>query len=294
MPILRRILGLFVMIAGIIGLLLSLAGLVGIWVAKPVVTESINLTVDTLYTSVDTSQNILSITYDALSATINSVDELSAVLSTTAATVEDTQPVITQVNDLVGATLPDTFQAASDSLLTAEQAAASLESAIVSFENFQAIIRAIPLLNAFVPASSTSYNPEKPLADSLGELAASIEGVPAKLEVMSTDLDSADDNLDTLINSLEVMSQKVVLISSSLEQYQDMVDQSGQSMENVKKLLTSIRDNLDKILSITTIVLVLSFLWLLAAQVVIFSQGWELFHGRASRIDNGIPEIVQP
>jgi chromosome segregation ATPase len=292
MTILRRLLGLFVMIAGIIGLLLSLAGLAGIWVAKPVVIESINSTVNTLYTSVDTSQNVLKITYDALSATINSVDELSTVLNTTAATVEDTQPVITQVNGLVGVTLPETMRAATDSLKTAEQAAASLESAIVSFENFQAILRATPFLSALVPANNTSYNPEKPLADSLGELATSIEGVPVTLELMSTDLDSADDSLEALKSSLETMSQNVVLISTSLEQYQAMIDQSGESMENVKTLLTSISENIENILAIATIVLVLFFLWLLAAQVVIFSQGWELFQGRASRIDTGLPEIV--
>ena len=41
MKFLRRILGYFVMIAGVIGLILSLAGLVGLWVAKPVFTTTI-------------------------------------------------------------------------------------------------------------------------------------------------------------------------------------------------------------------------------------------------------------
>ena len=136
MTILRRLLGIFVMIAGIIGLVLSLAGLAGIWYAKPILTSSVNSTVDTLYTSVDTSQKVLVITSDALGSTINSVDALSEMLSTTAATVEDTQPVITQVNLLMGVTLPETLQVARDSLVTAEEAAQSLESAIVSFESF--------------------------------------------------------------------------------------------------------------------------------------------------------------
>lgn len=294
MTILRRLLGVFVMIAGIIGLLLSLAGIAGIWVARPTVTKAVTSTVDTLYTSVDTSQKALTITIDALESTIGSVDALSDVLSTTAATVEDTQPVITQVNGLVGVTLPETLRAASDSLATAEQAAKSLESAIVSFETFQAVLRATPLLNAFVPASSTSYNPDKPLADSLGELAASIDDVPVTLEIMSTDLDAADDNLDSLKSDLATMSRNVTTISTSLEQYQTIIGESKESMDKVKDMLTGIQTKLDTILTATTIVLMLFFLWLLAAQVVIFSQGWELFHGRADRLDTGMPEIVQP
>ena len=80
MKFLRRILGVFVMIAGVIGLILSLAGLVGLWAAKPIFTTMINSTIDTLISSVDTSQKTLEITYDALGATIGSVDALSDLL----------------------------------------------------------------------------------------------------------------------------------------------------------------------------------------------------------------------
>ena len=32
------------------------------------------------------------------------------------------------------------------------------------------------------------------------------------------------------------------------------------------------------------------FFWLLAAQVVIFTQGWELYHGTAGRMDGPVSE----
>jgi len=94
MSFLRRILGIFVMIAGVIGLILSLVGLVGVFVAKPVISSSINSTIDTLVSSVDTSQKTLDITYDALGATVNSVNALASMLDSTALTVEDTLPAI--------------------------------------------------------------------------------------------------------------------------------------------------------------------------------------------------------
>lgn len=290
MSILRRFLGVFVMIAGVIGLLLSLAGLVGIWMVKPDITSSLETTITTLSSTVETSKDTLAITYEALGATIDSVDGLSEMLVTTAATVEDTQPVLTEVNLLMAVTLPETLQAATDSLLTAEQAAKSLESAIVSFETFQAIIGATPILNSFVPAPQTTYNPEKPLADSLGELAVSIAEIPPSFEVMSTELDNADDNLASLKGSLETMSVSVSRISDSLEEYQTMISQSQASMDSINSLLSNVQNNLDRILTAVTVVLVLFFLWLLAAQVVIFSQGYELFRGTAGRMESGNPE----
>lgn len=293
MSVLRRILGVFVMIAGIIGLLLSVAGLVGLVMAKPVVISTINTTVTTLSSSVDTSQKAMAITYDALGATIQSVNALSEMLGATAASVNDTQPVITRVNDVMGKQLPATFNAANDSLLAAGVAAKSLESAIQSLDSFRTVMSATPFLSAFIPKGAAPYKPDKPLADSLGDLADSLKGMPATFQQISADMDKADDNLATIKSRLEMMSGSVSLISGSLAQYQAMVSQSQGSMENLKVMLASLQGNLERIITIATAALGLFFLWLLAAQVVIFSQGWELYHGTAGRMEGEAPEAVQ-
>ena len=62
MSVMRRILGVLVMIAGILGLVLSLAGLVMVWVAKPTVAVYANTTIDMLSESVITSQSVIEIT----------------------------------------------------------------------------------------------------------------------------------------------------------------------------------------------------------------------------------------
>jgi hypothetical protein len=77
MKIIRRILGVSVMLAGILGLVLSLAGLVMVWVAKPTIAEYASSTIDTLSGSVGTSQEVVDVTERALGATIDSVDALS-------------------------------------------------------------------------------------------------------------------------------------------------------------------------------------------------------------------------
>lgn len=114
MNILRRLLGLFVMVAGILGLLLSLAGLVMVWVARPAVTAYATTTLNTLNQSIINSKSVMETTAEALGATVDSVDALSAMLGTTAATVEDTQPVVDKVTTIMSVTLPSTLQAATD------------------------------------------------------------------------------------------------------------------------------------------------------------------------------------
>ncbi len=276
---LRRLLGTFVMIAGVIGLILSLAGLSGTIITKPILANTMNLTVETLVNSLETSQRTLDITSDALGATINSIDALSDMLDATALTVEDTQPVIKKLNIVLAKELPETIKTATVSLTAAEGAAGSLESAIKSFEVLQIILGSSPFLRAIMPPIGEPYNPEKSLADSLGDLSKSMQDMPDTFIEMSADLEKADDNLVLVKDSMTLMSDNVSLISDSLTQYKDVVSQSKTSTDNLNSILTGFQSNLEKYLNITALVLIVFFLWLLAMQVVIFSQGWELYQG---------------
>jgi hypothetical protein len=290
MKILRKILGVTVMIAGLVGLVLSLSGLVGMWVFRPTVVAAISSTIDTLNTSADTSLRAMAITGEALSATVDSVDALSEMLATTADTVSDTKPAMAQMNTLMKDQLPNTLNATMDSLNTSKDAARSLEGAIQSLDTFRTVVSAVPLVGAFVSAPQQSYNPEKPLADSLGEVSASLEGMPESFIAMADSMDKADDNLDTIQANLLTMSTSVGLISDSLSQYQAMIGQSQSSIQSLKTMLTQVQTNLDTILNYASIVLGLLMFWMLATQVVIFSQGWELYQGTAGRMEGGAGE----
>ncbi len=286
MSILRRILGVLVMLAGLLGLVLSLAGLVGVWLAKPTVEVFAGTTFDTLNQSIVTSQSVMDVTQQALRGTISSVDNLSAMLNTTAAAVEDTKPVLDEVDLMMAKTLPSTLQATTDALYGAQEAARVLENTIQQLDAFRFVLSATPLLSAMVPAPGEAYNPPKPIADSLGELATNLEGLPDTFVNISADLSTTDDKLDAVQQNLETMSESVKLISSSLSEYERMVSQSKSSMDNVRSILTTVQTNLPTILNVGAIVLSLFFAWLLAAQVVILTQGWELYQGTADRMES--------
>jgi len=286
MKVVRRVLGVFVMLAGVLGLVLSLAGLVMVWVAKPTVAGYVGDTIGTLNESVVTSQRVVDVTGQALGATIDSVDALSAMLGTTAATVEDTKPVLDEFDKIMATTLPSTLEAATDSLSAAQEAAQVLESTIQSLDTFRFLLGSMPLLGDVVKLPTESYSPEKPLAASLGELASSLEDLPNTFVEMSANLSNTDDKLVLVQENLNSMSDSVRLISSSLTEYQKMLIQSKSSMDSLTSILTSIQDNLATILNGVAIVLSLFLAWLLAAQVVILSQGWELYQGTADRMES--------
>ena len=129
----------------------------------------------------------------------------------TTVTVEDTQPVITQINELMGKTLPNTIETATSSLDAAESAAQSLESGIKSFEVLQTILGATPFLSAVMPPAPEPYDPEISLADSLSELSDSMQDMPDTFMDMSTNLEKADNNLELVKDSMFLLSENVTL-----------------------------------------------------------------------------------
>jgi hypothetical protein len=199
--------------------------------------------------------------------------------------VEDTQPILDEVDTIMAVTLPSTLEATTDSLYTAQEAAQVLESTIQSLEAFRFLLADTPLLGDLVGQTGEPYNPEKPLADSLGEMAANLEGLPDTFVEMSVNLSDTDDNLGSIQENLITMSDSVGLISSSLREYQGMIIQSQSSLDDLTSILTNLQSNLPTMLNGVVIVLTLFFVWLLAAQVVILSQGWELYQGTADRLE---------
>ena len=292
MVFLRKLLGILVIIAGILGLVLSLVGLVGVWASRPTIASFVDTTIQTLDSSITISQDTMKITAEALGATVDSVDALSVMLAATAMSIEDSQPVLSNLNEFMGVQLPATMEAASNSLLAAQRGADVLDSAIRSLDSFRSVISAVPLVGAFVEQPAQAYDPEVPLSESLGEIASQLKSLPDMFIEMSADMDKADDNLVTIQTSLVTMSDSVKTISSSLGEYEAMVIQSKSSMDNLKAMLTNFQNNLDNILNTTAIVFSLVFFWLLAAQVVILSQGWELFQGTAGRMESGTTVAV--
>jgi peptidoglycan hydrolase CwlO-like protein len=292
MKLLRRLLGILVMLAGVLGLVLSLAGLVGLWMAKPGVVSALTSTIDALNTSITTSQQTMEVTKEALGATVDSVDALSVMLASTATSIEDSTPVIEQVNTLMAVNLPDTLASATDSIKSAQQAAVVLDGSIKSLEAFQTAMSGVPLISAFVQVPTQAYNPEVPLAESLGDVATELEALPPLFVSMADDLNKADDNLGTIQNSLTTMSTSVKVISQSISEYEKMIGQSQTSVGNLAPMLTNMKNNLTRTVDGAMLVLTLFLLWLLAIQVVVLTQGWELFQGTAGRMEGGKIEVT--
>ena len=276
MKILRKILGVIVMIAGIIGLLLSLVGIFFVWKTKPAIETALTNGLTVINNSLDTSIEVVGVTKDALSATVSSVYALRDTVAAASQSVEETKPFVEGITSLLSKELPTTISATQTSLESAQASAKVLDSVLTSMDG---VIRLITFSN------KSMYNPDEPLYESLGGVADSLTNLPQSFIKMGDSLAATQDNVNTIKTSLDNMAVNIEAIAGSLDRYVTMTDQSQSSIANVQTWLAQLQNNIASILVAVAVVLTIFLLWLAIAQVVILTQGYELYMGTADKID---------
>jgi hypothetical protein len=189
MKILRKILGVTVMIAGVIGLLFSLAGIFFVWKTKPNIETAMTNGLVVINNSLKTSIEVVGVTKDALSATVSSVYALKDTVAAASQAVEETKPFVEGVTDLLNTELPNTISATQSSLDSAQSSAKVLDGVMSSMSG---------MIQLLTFSDKSLYNPDQPLYESLGEVAGSLDNLPKSFIKMGNSLSSTQDNVDTI------------------------------------------------------------------------------------------------
>jgi chromosome segregation ATPase len=264
MTVVRRITGLLLMIAAVIGLVFSILALATIWRVEPTLITNLQNVVTLLNQTMQTTSDGLSITKDALTASVNTVANLQTSLETTATTLESTDPLLTEVVDMMQKQLPDTIRATQQSLTTAQSSAQVIDSLLGSLSK-------IPLIG-----SSIGYKPEVPLSDALGQVAQSLNGLPDSFANMEDSLRNTQGNIQKFQADMTVMADSVGQIKSSVAQYEQVVDNYQASIAQVQSQLTALSAGVPQMTRALMLGLTVFLVWMAIAQLGLFTQGFEL------------------
>lgn len=268
---LRRLIGLILILAAISGLMISILGLAAIWRVHPSLTQNLQAGVDLISQTLETTAQGLTVTKDALTGSVETIGNLQATIETTASTISSTQPMLDEISRMMKSDLPNTIQATQQSLLTAQQSAQVIDGVLLTLSG-------IPLIG-----SSIGYNPEVPLSDALGEVAQSLQGLPDSFAKMADSMKTTQSNVQTFEADLSVMAGSVGEIQTSVAEYEKVISGYQASLDQVQTRLDALSNNLPQIVRTVVIGLTVFLVWLAIAQIGLFTQGWELLTESASR-----------
>ncbi|MDD5467358.1 MAG: hypothetical protein PHS96_06105 [Anaerolineales bacterium] len=259
----NKLIGITLMVSAIAGVLICLAGLIAIWGNVARVQEAALAQLDLAIAVLDTTGEALELAYNTILTTGESVATIEATVGTLALSIQESTPLLDSLTALVGENLPNAL-ASTQTSLTAAQSSASV------IDNVLRVVTLIP----FFPGDP--YNPEVPLSDALGEVAASLEGLPESLDEMQGSLESSQDNMMVMQANLEVIAEDIGAINASLEEAAPVVARYQEVVAEVKTNMESAQNRLPVWLNRLAWLLTIFFGWLGFTQIGLFTQGLEM------------------
>jgi len=272
MSFIRKIIGLFLIVAAVGGLIFSIAGLVLAWRVESRVTAGMQNFVDVLSQTLQTTSQGLTITQQALKSSVDTVSSLQTTVQTTAKTIKSSGPMVDEISNLMTTDLPNTVKSTESSLRTAQESAKVIDSVLSTLSS-------IPLIG-----SGIGYNPQVPLDQALGQVADSLTDLPDSFANMADSLKASSSNLETFQADLSVMAESIGEIEKSVAQYESVVGNYQKSLDNLNSNLSNIKGSLPNIVRSALIGLTIFLVWMVIVQFGLLTQGLELmFEERPAR-----------
>ena len=278
MSVIRRLIGVLLILAAILGLVVSIGAMYVIWNAQANLTSSLQSTVDLLGQTLETTAQGLVVTQAALQNSVDMIGSLQATVETTAEAIGTTDPLLEEISGLLAEKLPNTIRATQTSLETAQQSAATIDTVLRAMSS-------IPLIGP-----SIGYDPQVPLSDALGGVAQQLENIPDTFLAMEEKLTTTQSSMQTFQADLTVMADSVGQIQASVAQYDQVIGSYQASLEQVLTQLETLSANLPNIIRMASIGLTAFLVWMAIAQLGLFTQGWELLTENKKRAEVEVKE----
>jgi methyl-accepting chemotaxis protein len=282
-----------------LGFLMVLIGLSGVWVGVISAASARNV-VDSIGTGLDTNLDLLSQSLDTIGEsltlakqTVSDMNEGLVTIEQTADNISlaltDTQPLLTEVGDIVSNDVPDSIEAVQDSLPNVVEVAGAIDRTLTTLNNF-AVDRSIDIPNPITGRPIYSFNlnfdlgidydPNVPFDQTVRDLGTSIEGLPEQLRGLAEHVDRSSANLQNLSDTIVLVGDDLAVVNGRIAELDPLLDEYGRIVtelnDQTRLLRASINAQLEGIKQMVNIVMI----WFILTQIAPLYLGWELVTGR--------------
>lgn len=265
-----------------VGLVVSLVGTIVAWQLVGQLNSSTRRSLDVTIETIDSVEATIEVADGVLGASTDTVASAASTLTAVADSFETSTDVIGEIDDLtevVGPALED-----------AGAALGELEQLATRVDDVLGGLSQIP----FGP----DYDPEKGLGEAIGEVATTLEGLPAEFDDTSADLDEFSTSLVELEAEVVALATDVQEVSNQLDGSDVLVDQYRENITDARAVAVDTRDGLDRDVAWMRIVVLIGGLNLAIGQIVPYWIGRSLLdESPRELVENGEeakPETAHP
>jgi methyl-accepting chemotaxis protein len=276
----RRILGLILLLVGLSGLVLSVAGaIVGPRLVDDVVggiDENLAITAQTL----DTVEDTLILTRDTVSEVNAGLETVEISTRNLSRAVSETQPLIEQVAVVTGEDVPQSLEAIQDTIPNLAEVAGAVDETLTTLSRLR-LEETIPIVNYTIDLNlGVDYQPEMRFDESIIQIGESIEGVPERLRSLQVYINVANENLTVIGDDLDQIAADLEDLNQQADQLDPLVveymNTTTELSDNVRLMRTNLRQQQEQI----QLIVAIAMIWLGLTQLAPLYLGWELITER--------------
>lgn len=244
--------GRLMVAVAVVGLVVSVTGTFVAWRLVGEINSSTRDTLGVTIETIDSVENSIDLADQVLGASADTIETGAATLDAVAESFDSATGVVGEVDDLTTTVGP----ALADAATTLRR----LEGVGATIDDLLGGLSSIP----FGP----DYRPEQGLGDTLGDLAADIEDLPAEFLQTSEDLQDFEASLVDLEREVTRLSADIGDVSARLEGSDAIIDGYRSNVSDARAVALSTRDDLDGDVALMRLLLVIGGINLAIAQIV--------------------------
>ncbi|WP_374689197.1 hypothetical protein [Promineifilum sp.] len=281
--IIRRILGLIMLLTGLTILALSLAGAYYVGDRLSALSVGLKSSLDLAGQSLDTARATLGVVESTVGDLGGSLDTAVQATGNASRTLSDSRPLIDNVAAVTTQEVPEAVEGIQAALPNMIEVAGVIDNTLVTLSSF-GIDRTIPLpFGASIPLQfdlGIDYNPSAPFDDTLRGFQGSLDGLPESLRGLEEDLRLTNDNLASLATDLQATSDNLTAINTRVGEIAPLLAQYTALIDQLDGTIAQVEGNLDRQIDLLRIGVPALLIFLALTQLAPLYLGWELLTGR--------------
>lgn len=282
----RRLLGVVMLLIGLGGIVLAILGArMGHRLVDRIATnfdETLQLTSQSLDTVLET----LALAKSSIADVNTVMDTAESTADDLAQTVTDTRPLLGQISDVASTQVPDSLETIQQAFPSLEQVAGVIDSTLTTLNNFR-IDENILGLNLQYDLG-VDYAPEVPFDQSVKELGEGLEGLPESLRTLEIYINVANNNLQTVSQDIRNLADDLSTVNGRINELDPILDEYLRLITTTNDRTRQLRAQISDEAQSAKNGITLAMVWLAITQVAPLYLGWELVTNRRGVATNAV------
>lgn len=274
----RRFLGLVIIIIGLGGIILSVVGLSAAPRLIDTIGDSLEANLMLVSESLDTVQETLLLAQSTVTEVTSGLDTVESSAVHLGQTINQTQPLLDQVSTIASDDVPQSLDAIQATIPDLVQIAAAIDDTLTVLNSFRVDQQILGIPIKF--DLGIDYAPAVPFDESVSQIGRSFETLPGQLRDLDEYVVIANDNLSLISDDVLAISQdldgvngRIAELDPLLEDYLRIVVELNDSTRQTRQIILGELTTLKRLITI-------ALAWVALSQLAPLYLGLDLLRGR--------------